>query len=334
MIYYNMWDDCRRKGCLKWLGYSQKNILFLCPKNSRKVSIWFDEKENRKINSLMIKRFNQKHFVETLERFIRKQLLYLKPFLLGKRELENSKEIRKYFAAITDFWSVMTMIFDVPNLKGVSSDAKMKALKIREYVEKYSDKIDDTFIKFLVKKFPKNKNLSYNVSISETIKCADGLLSKIKILEIKNRRKGWGLFNGKLYLKNDLMKELKRKKVFFEKEDISLKTSSIHGMSACKGWARGNAQLILFKKKIFDFKKGKILVAAMTSPDFLPAIKKSKAIITDEGGVTCHAAIVSRELHIPCIIGTRIATKIIKDGDLVELDANKGVVKILKRGKE
>ena len=69
----------------------------------------------------------------------------------------------------------------------------------------------------------------------------------------------------------------------------------------------------------------------MTTPDLMPTIKQAKAIITDEGGLTCHAAIISRELGIPCIIGTKIATKVLKNGDLVEVDAEKGILKILKR---
>ena len=67
----------------------------------------------------------------------------------------------------------------------------------------------------------------------------------------------------------------------------------------------------------------------MTRPEFMPALKKAAAIITDEGGITCHAAIVARELKKPCIIGTKIATKVLKDGMMVEVDADKGVVKIL-----
>ncbi|OGI42784.1 MAG: hypothetical protein A2593_02385 [Candidatus Moranbacteria bacterium RIFOXYD1_FULL_44_9] len=59
-------------------------------------------------------------------------------------------------------------------------------------------------------------------------------------------------------------------------------------------------------------------------------MKKAAAIITDEGGLTCHAAIVSRELKIPCIVGTKIATKIFEDNDIVEVDATKGVAKIIK----
>ncbi|MBU3965123.1 hypothetical protein KKA96_01965, partial [Patescibacteria group bacterium] len=71
----------------------------------------------------------------------------------------------------------------------------------------------------------------------------------------------------------------------------------------------------------------------MTRPEHLMGMKKAGAIITDDGGITCHAAIIARELGIPCIIGTKIATKVLKDGDLAEVDADKGVVKIIKRAK-
>ena len=75
---------------------------------------------------------------------------------------------------------------------------------------------------------------------------------------------------------------------------------------------------------------GDILVSPMTRPDFVPAMKKAVAFITDEGGITCHAAIVAREMKKPCIIGTKIATQLLKDGMEVEVDANKGIVKIIK----
>ena len=75
---------------------------------------------------------------------------------------------------------------------------------------------------------------------------------------------------------------------------------------------------------------GEILVSPMTTPDFIPAMRKAGAIITDEGGITCHAAIVSRELKKPCIIGTRIATKILKNGDYVKVNATNGIIRIIK----
>ena len=71
----------------------------------------------------------------------------------------------------------------------------------------------------------------------------------------------------------------------------------------------------------------------MTRPTTLVVCQKASAIITDEGGIVSHAAIIARELKIPCIVGTKIATKILKDGDLVEVDADQGVVTILEKAK-
>lgn len=85
------------------------------------------------------------------------------------------------------------------------------------------------------------------------------------------------------------------------------------------------------EEAIKKIKRGDILVCGMTLPNYVPAMKKAGAIITDEGGLTCHAAILARELDIPCIVGTKIATKILKDGYKVEVNANHGVIRILKR---
>jgi len=69
----------------------------------------------------------------------------------------------------------------------------------------------------------------------------------------------------------------------------------------------------------------------MTMPEYAPAMRKAAAIITDEGGLTCHAAIISRELGKPCIVGTKIGTRILKDGAAIEVNANHGIVKILEQ---
>ena len=86
-------------------------------------------------------------------------------------------------------------------------------------------------------------------------------------------------------------------------------------------------KIIIRAKDMWKMQKGDVLVSIATDPDVVPAMKKASAIVTEQGGITSHAAIVSRELGIPCIIGTKIATKIFKDGDMVEVDANKGVVR-------
>lgn len=113
------------------------------------------------------------------------------------------------------------------------------------------------------------------------------------------------------------------------KEEIKIKV--LKGNTAYPGIVKGKIKIIRIIKDIGKLEKGEILVTSMTTPDMTIAVRKTAAIVTDEGGITCHAAIISRELNIPCIIGTKIATKVLKDGDLVEVDAGKGIVKILKK---
>ena len=102
-------------------------------------------------------------------------------------------------------------------------------------------------------------------------------------------------------------------------------------VSTGHGNVKGNVKILLSPRNIKKMDEGDILVAPMTSPDYIVAMKKAAAIVTDHGGMTSHAAIVSRELKIPCIVNTKMATKTLKDNDLVEVDTSKGIVKILKR---
>lgn len=101
----------------------------------------------------------------------------------------------------------------------------------------------------------------------------------------------------------------------------------IRGQTACLGKAIGTVRIVNTMEDMKKLKAGDVLVSIATNPDIVPAMKKAAAVVTEQGGVTSHAAIVSRELNIPCIIGTKVATKVLKDGDRVEVDANKGIVR-------
>lgn len=108
-------------------------------------------------------------------------------------------------------------------------------------------------------------------------------------------------------------------------------TLEVFGITANKGKVRGRARVVKSAKEVCRLiKKGEILITSMTTIDYLPAIHHAAAIVTDDGGITCHAAIVSRELNKPCVVGTKISTQVFKTGDLVEVDANKGIVRKIK----
>ena len=124
--------------------------------------------------------------------------------------------------------------------------------------------------------------------------------------------------------------EESRKVADFFREDVG-DIREFKGAIACKGKVKGVARIIRGKEDFGKMKEGDILVTSMTTPNMLSVMKKAAAFITDEGGITCHAAIISREMEKPCIIGTTIATKVLKDGDIVEVNANHGVVKVVKK---
>lgn len=111
-----------------------------------------------------------------------------------------------------------------------------------------------------------------------------------------------------------------------EKTDISKATVLVKGLGAAPGMGMGNVRLIKSSKEIKELVRGEVLVTEMTTPDFVPAMKKASAIVTNTGGMTSHAAIVSRELGVPCIVGCENATTVLKDGMEVSVDGSHGIV--------
>lgn len=145
--------------------------------------------------------------------------------------------------------------------------------------------------------------------------------------EIKKRiNEGYALYliDGKFMILSG--KDLKMR--VFEAE-VEERQTQVLGTVANIGKHKGRVKIVYTRKDIAKVKKSDVLVSTMTDPYFVPAMMKAGAIVTDEGGILSHAAIVSREFGIPCIVGTKIATKVLKDGDLVEVDAVKGIVKKL-----
>jgi phosphohistidine swiveling domain-containing protein len=159
----------------------------------------------------------------------------------------------------------------------------------------------------------------------EIISALEG--DRIDISEINKRKAGYAMFtlDGK-HVEIIADKELEDVKQKFSNQ---INSGEIKGITACKGYAKGRARLINDRSDLGILKNGEIMIARLTTPDYIIDMKKSAAIVTDLGGITSHAAIVSRELGIPCIVGTGNATKILKDGDLIEVDANQGTVKII-----
>ncbi len=111
-----------------------------------------------------------------------------------------------------------------------------------------------------------------------------------------------------------------------EKKDVSEAKILAKGLGASPGVGMGPVKLIKSSKEIKNMTRGEVLVTDMTTPDFVPAMKKASAIVTNTGGMTSHAAIVSRELGVPCVVGTQNATEVLKDGMEISVDGSHGII--------
>lgn len=110
---------------------------------------------------------------------------------------------------------------------------------------------------------------------------------------------------------------------------LPVTVETLEGLPANMGIVSGPVKVVHDIREIGKVQDGDVLVASMTIPEFVPAMERAIAFVTDEGGITCHAAIISREMNVPCIIGTEIATQVLHDGDIVEVNANDGLVRLL-----
>jgi pyruvate,water dikinase len=140
----------------------------------------------------------------------------------------------------------------------------------------------------------------------------------------------WAKEKGKLYIvqTRPVTTIEKTNKATGSMEDLKSENSApiLKGIPASPGIGTGKVRILKSPKEIDKIDKGDILVAPMTSPDYVPAMKKASAIITNEGGMTSHAAIVSREMGTPCVVGTKEATKILTDGQIVTVNGKTGEI--------
>jgi len=138
----------------------------------------------------------------------------------------------------------------------------------------------------------------------------------------------WGIVNGIIYILQSrpittIGNKKEAKSMSGQKQNAKI---ILQGQGAAPGIASGRVVVIRDVKDTGSVKEGDILVTKMTSPDMVPAMRKVAAIITDEGGLTCHAAIVSRELGTPAVVGTKTATHVLTNGQLITVDGEKGLI--------
>ncbi len=221
-----------------------------------------------------------------------------------------------------------------------NQELKKKVIAVHTYAYLKTDRIDTwriamheltAFFEYLASLHPDlTLKDATNLSVQEIQKLLEeGIIPDLKHLKLRSANKALYFYHqGKMEITTDQTTIVD---TFAALEGKNTGITELPGISACKGKARGIVKIITHSDHLKKINEGDIFVAKYTFPSFTPYMIKCAAIVTDEGGITSHAAIISREYNKPCVINTKRATSILKDGEIVEVDAEKGVVRIVKR---
>jgi len=267
------------------------------------------KKENKKVENYALKdisKLSLKEILVEFNKFIKLILDWAKVYHLTEEE----------------YWKGLENIVPKKELEQISH-LRFESKKISMKSWKYTGRI-------LIPEIIQRTKISYGDCVLYTFDELMNLPKKPSAKVIADRRKGWGIIKkGKIKLMAD--KELTEYKKLISKEH-KLEKKELQGLAVHKGEVIGEVKLVKSKdmnrNKIFDL-HNKILVTEMTKPELVPFLQGCLGIITDEGGLLCHASILAREFNLSCIVGTKIATKILKDKQKVKLDANTGTIIIL-----
>jgi phosphohistidine swiveling domain-containing protein len=357
-MFHNNFTNYLKKILRKKLSVEDVNGALVTFSASLRKSVIQEEYESfLRLVTLKQRRASERKIKYAAEKHLSKYF-YLKHLWLGKEGVYDYSyyihEINKFIKSGKDAKNILTEENKNFSEKIRERNQLFKKLKL----DKKTIQLFDVYSEFAVTKLIRRdaqiywayKMTFFFSELGQRLKIPEKLARFMLPIEIYE-----GLENGKL--DNILRKELKKrakycvyyaeknneyiftdkeaglieKKISQQKKEIS---NELKGQTACLGKAIGKVKIVNLISEMNKMRQGDILVSIATNPDIVPAMKKASAIVTEQGGITSHAAIVSREMRIPCIIGVKNATKVLCDGDLVEVDANKELVKIIRKNKK
>lgn len=273
----------------------------------------------------------KREFVKFSQEKPREALLFLKRFEAKNKPLEkiwrrgvlgSLKELKDFIALVRDNMAGDLFILYISDEEQVKGAVKRRVYELRDGDHFFSSS-NKVFINTVKKLFPRIKNYV------NAVRCED--LDKMpSVAEMKRRYKNYIYASGGYNKVETLESYAKKTGYRFVGSKVKTVTGILKGQTACPGKVIGRVKLIYTTNDLGKVKKGDIIVSPMTTANFMPALQKAAAFITDEGGIACHAAVVARELKKPCLIATKVATKVLKDNDLIEVDAGAGWVKKIK----
>ncbi|MBC8500281.1 MAG: hypothetical protein ISS25_02605 [Nanoarchaeota archaeon] len=317
---------------LSFMEHERLDFLKACIKNYGKLKKKHFEKQSKKhwfvINSFRnIRYLSPEYFLKEAKKETKKNKKKLEAELKSlKNKIPNLKKRKKEILKKYKLSNNLKLHFKIIEEMGEGIDKrKEKMLQCNYFIDMYCEEIAN--------RFDLKKKEVHEFTVEE-----------IEELLLKNKKPSKTSVKKRYEMSAYVMKrkgntdDVETKWFYGKKAEKLIELTGPDLTGEIKGYVasapvdkiRGTAQIIMNTHEE-KFKKGNILVTTMTRPDFVPLMRKAKAIITDEGGITCHAAVISRELKIPCIIGTKKAKKLLKDNDIIEMDLKKGVVRRLSK---
>lgn len=305
-------------------GIDGENFGVLYYSNKKGVRL-YNNKEKREHVLNLIKERVDKNYIEKIIKKHSKVLEKIKPYLNKSKVIKDKKSLEVFYSDFIRFFILLDIIQLIGDLEGIKGVVRKAAIETRKETHFFTEKADEVLQKSLKKVLSKYSEDEISVLMYDEVFGH----KKVDKDELKKRINGYLYYEGNVYVGDEINKIIESHNIKFE--DEGTKEGELKGQIAQKGIVRGIVKLVSSVKHLDKVKEGDILVTAMTMPKYLPAMKRAAAFVTDEGGITCHAAIISREMKKPCVIGTKTATKVLKDGDVVEVDATHGKATIIER---
>ncbi len=322
LIAFEIWEHHQQSSMKQKLGVVVPFAIFDVTDGI--ATVYYGKKTSKIWKDIIVKNSEKnKNFVREIMEWYGENLNNLETIWHKKKKLNSLKELIDFFELSAMAWVGLSVSYFLPGLENVTQKNQDLGMALRKRSSEFLELTDHVILATLRKFYPELGVLIKYISIEDIKK---NKLPSVKSL--KERQKHYIYYKYKVITNTLISNFLKENRIQIITEKIKYK-NEIQGQVAMTGRVRGKIRVLLKKSQIPELKKGEILVTAMTTPDYLPAMEKAAAFITDEGGITCHAAIVARELKKPCIIGTKVATQVFKNGDTVEVDANKGIVRKL-----
>lgn len=326
-IYMMLWHETDRDGCRMFTGQSITHALQIVPPEGQAATVWYLGTEIADIEREALAMINADPALRArMIAHTEAAWTKIEPYLRREKSCSTVPEFMAFYRDVCSFWYALTTpYFNLPNHEGLDAGFKRDILRIRDMTQEYSQQMAGLLEETFRHVMPEYARYSRVIAPEEIERLSHGRDEQlIRTLETR-MREGAFIYQSRIYPMSRLQEVLDAEGLVFETHDADV--SELSGAIAYRGIAQGPVRVIRGRKDLERLQAGDVLVSVLTEPDYVAAMQKAVAIVTDEGGIMSHAAIVARELQKPCVIGTRSATAVLKDGDMVEVDAERGIVR-------